>query len=86
MQASEKAPEGGASKNGSSAEKGAAITDFSFAEIYRLVNEASAGKLSAFCGCGIAGGTGLASALSLMMGGDEEAAAEGFHAMCPKTA
>lgn len=29
------------------------------------------GKLSAFCGCGIAGGTGLACALSYLMGGDE---------------
>lgn len=31
------------------------------------------GKLSAFCGCGIAGGTGLACALSYLMGGDEKA-------------
>lgn len=31
------------------------------------------GKLSAFCGCGIAGGTGLACALAYLMGGDEEA-------------
>ena len=29
------------------------------------------GKLSAFCGCGIAGGTGLACALAYLMGGDE---------------
>ena len=29
------------------------------------------GKLSAFCGCGIAGGTGLACALSYLMGGDK---------------
>ena len=28
------------------------------------------GKLSAFCGCGIAGGTGLACALAYLMGGD----------------
>ena len=28
------------------------------------------GKLSAFCGCGIAGGTGLACALTWLMGGD----------------
>jgi len=31
------------------------------------------GKLSAFCGCGIAGGTGLACALSYLMGGDQAA-------------
>ena len=31
------------------------------------------GKLSAFCGCGIAGGTGLACALTYLMGGDETA-------------
>lgn len=31
------------------------------------------GKLSAFCGCGIAGGTGLACALTYLMGGDEHA-------------
>ena len=30
------------------------------------------GKLSAFCGCGIAGGTGLACALAYLMGGDEK--------------
>ncbi len=30
------------------------------------------GKLSAFCGCGIAGGTGLACALSYLMGGGEK--------------
>lgn len=30
------------------------------------------GKLSAFCGCGIAGGTGLSCALAYLMGGDEE--------------
>lgn len=30
------------------------------------------GKLSAFCGCGIAGGTGLACALSYLMGGDQK--------------
>ena len=30
------------------------------------------GKLSAFCGCGIAGGTGLACALAYLMGGNEE--------------
>lgn len=30
------------------------------------------GKLSAFCGCGIAGGTGLACALSYLMGGSEK--------------
>lgn len=30
------------------------------------------GKLSAFCGCGIAGGTGLACALAWLMGGDEK--------------
>ena len=29
------------------------------------------GKLSAFCGCGIAGGTGLACALAYLMGGDK---------------
>ena len=31
------------------------------------------GKLSAFCGCGIAGGTGLACALTWLMGGDIKA-------------
>lgn len=31
------------------------------------------GKLSAFCGCGIAGGTGLACALTYLMGGDKNA-------------
>lgn len=31
------------------------------------------GKLSAFCGCGIAGGTGLACALVYLMGGDQAA-------------
>lgn len=31
------------------------------------------GKLSAFCGCGIAGGTGLACALTQLMGGDAAA-------------
>ena len=31
------------------------------------------GKLSAFCGCGIAGGTGLACALVYLMGGDIKA-------------
>lgn len=31
------------------------------------------GKLSAFCGCGIAGGTGLACALVYLMGGDRAA-------------
>lgn len=31
------------------------------------------GKLSAFCGCGIAGGTGLACALGYLMGGDKAA-------------
>lgn len=30
------------------------------------------GKLSAFCGCGIAGGTGLACALAYLMGGDAD--------------
>lgn len=30
------------------------------------------GRLSAFCGCGIAGGTGLACALSFLMGGEEK--------------
>lgn len=30
------------------------------------------GKLSAFCGCGIAGGTGLACALAYLMGGNAE--------------
>ena len=34
--------------------------------------KAYSGKLSAFCGCGIAGGTGLACALTYLMGGDEE--------------
>ena len=31
------------------------------------------GKLSAFCGCGIAGGTGLACALTYLLGGDKSA-------------
>ena len=31
------------------------------------------GKLSAFCGCGIAGGTGLACALTWLMDGDNAA-------------
>jgi len=33
------------------------------------------GKLSAFCGCGIAGGTGLACALAYLMGGDADSLA-----------
>lgn len=35
--------------------------------------KAYSGKLSAFCGCGIAGGTGLACALTYLMGGNEAA-------------
>ncbi|MBQ6395889.1 MAG: serine dehydratase subunit alpha family protein [Atopobiaceae bacterium] len=31
------------------------------------------GRLSAFCGCGIAGGTGMACALAYLMGGDDAA-------------
>ena len=39
------------------------------------------GRLSAFCGCGIAAGTGMAAALCWMKGGNEQAVARTIHNM-----
>ena len=56
--------------NGISREKQLRATAISYL-ITMYIKEFS-GKLSAFCGCSIAGGTGLACALTYLMGGDAE--------------
>lgn len=54
-------------------EEGALLRAAAFSCLITMYIKEYSGKLSAFCGCGIAAGTGMACGLAFMRGADEEA-------------